>query len=167
MTNRFLPSSGRHQAACCVAACRTASSCSRDIYKLLSREADLVLARQPPLPAAAVGSSGGSSSGAVEAYATTQPLSGLDRASTQEAGAATAGGVLEGVEQYSVTLEPGLLVSHAVLLLLFCGYCYSYLVARAINRPSPQHGSWRLHHLHTHQHTCTLEVLYNVAMCIT
>jgi hypothetical protein len=94
----------------------------RDVYKLLAKEADVTLARQPPLPGAD-GTSGASSGGnAASAWNVTDAAAaGLFSASAGDA--ATAGGVLQGVETYTVHLKAIPLVSSGQLQLQTCAGC--------------------------------------------
>lgn len=85
----------------------------RDVYKLLAKEADVTLVRQPPLPGAdatsGLDSSGSSSNGPTSVLDVTDAAaSGVFSASAGDA--AAADGVLQGAEVYTVHLKPEPLV---------------------------------------------------------
>jgi hypothetical protein len=107
----------------------------RDIYKLLAKEADVTLARQPPLPGAE--STGSASTNSSSRDGSSGPVTGVwdvtDAAAaglfSASAGDATAAdGVLQGVETYTVHLKPMPLVrSGQTHLHTACNACASCL----------------------------------------
>jgi hypothetical protein len=108
----------------------------RDVYKLLAKEADVTLARQPPLPdgsssdnttgsndstagsaassnsSSSSGSGGGTSARLGSLDVTDAAAAGVFSASAGDSGAVISAALLQGVEQYTVSLKPQPLVSH-------------------------------------------------------
>jgi hypothetical protein len=113
------------------------------VYKLLAKESDITLARQPPLPGGTISSSSrGDGSGSAEgssadsnvrdaADAADAAASGVFSAAATAPG--TADGVLQGVDVYTVHLKPEPLVS--TMLVLCSGRVFACAVAADVVHP--------------------------------
>jgi hypothetical protein len=95
----------------------------RDVYKLLAKEADVTLARQPHLPGGDSASSASSDGNVASAWDVTDAAAAAGMFSALAGDAAAADGVLQGVETYTVHLKPMPLVRSGQFHLRTCAGC--------------------------------------------